>query len=126
MAVNVNLVSDEQASPEVKAMFTKIKEQFGDVPPTMRAMANYPEYLGMLLQKMNLVLGAGKLDSKTKMLIALTISTLNNCDTCIDMYTSKLKQMGTTDQELVELMAVIDLVGGMNHFNNGIGIHPQK
>lgn len=126
MAISVNLVSDENATPEVKAMFDKVKEQMGEVPPTIRAMANYPEYLGVLLQKMGLVLGAGTLDPKAKMLVALTVSTMNNCETCIEMYTNKLKQMGTTDQEFVELMAVIDLVGGMNAFNNGMRIVPQR
>lgn len=48
---------------------------------------------------------------------------LNNCGACIKMYTGRLKALGVSDEELVELMAVIDLVGGMNHFTNGLRIH---
>ena len=71
MAIGVKLVSDEEASPEVKQMFEQIKQQTGMVPPTIRAMANKPDYLKLYLEKMQLVMGPGKLDGKTKVLLAL-------------------------------------------------------
>lgn len=125
MAVGVKLVSDEEASPEVKQMFEQIKSQVGAVPPTIRAMANKPDYLKLYLEKMHLVMGTGKLDGKTKVLIALTVSILNNCEMCITQYTQKAKEAGFSDEEIVELLSVIDLVGGTNHFNNGMMIKPQ-
>lgn len=126
MAIGVKLVSDEEATPEVKQMFNHIKQQIGMVPPTIRAMANKPEYLKVYLEKMQLVMGPGKLDGKTKLLIALTVSILNNCEMCITQYTNKTKEAGITDEELIELLSVIDLVGGTNHFNNGLMIKPSQ
>lgn len=126
MAVGVKLISDEEATPEVRMMFDQIKQQLGMVPPTFRAMANKPDYLKVYLEKMQLVMGSGKLDSKTKLLIALTVSILNNCEMCITQYNNKSKEAGFTDEELVELLSVIDLVGGTNHFNNGMMIKPSQ
>ncbi|MHB1393414.1 MAG: carboxymuconolactone decarboxylase family protein [Clostridia bacterium] len=126
MAIGVKLISDEEASPEVMQMFDQIKHQAGMVPPTIRAMANKPDYLKVYLEKMQLVMGSGKLDGKTKLLIALTVSILNNCEMCITQYTNKVKETGITDEELIELLSVIDLVGGTNHFNNGMMIKPTQ
>lgn len=126
MAIGVKLISDEEASPEVRQMFDQIKQQAGMVPPTIRAMANKPDYLKVYLEKMQLVMGSGKLDGKTKLLIALTVSILNNCEMCITQYTNKVKETGITDEELIELLSVIDLVGGTNHFNNGMMIKPTQ
>lgn len=125
MAIGVKLVSDEEASPEVRQIFEQIKQQVGMVPPTIRAMANKPEYLKIYFEKMQFVMGSGKIDGKTKLLMALTVSILNNCETCITQYTSKAKAAGMTDEELIELLSVIDLVGGTNHFNNGLMIKPS-
>ncbi len=35
---------------------------------------------------MNVVMGSDALDLKTKLAIAFTVSTLNNCEFCITMY----------------------------------------
>lgn len=125
MTISVKLISDEEAIPEVKQMFDQVKQQVGIVPPTIRAMANKPDYLKLYLEKMHLVMGSGKLDAKTKLLISLTVSILNNCEMCITQYNNKAKESGVTDEELVELLAIIDLVGGTNHFNNGMMIKPN-
>ncbi|WP_434655947.1 carboxymuconolactone decarboxylase family protein [Thermoanaerobacterium thermosaccharolyticum] len=126
MAIGVKLVSKEEASPEVKQIFEQIEKQMGFVPPTMRAMANKPEYLKLFLQKSQVAMGPGKIDSKTKLFVALTVSILNNCEMCITTYTNKLKEAGVTDEEIVELLSVIDLMSGLNHFNNGLMIKPSE
>ncbi|MDI3312503.1 MAG: carboxymuconolactone decarboxylase family protein [Thermoanaerobacterium sp.] len=126
MAIGVKLVSKEESSPEVKQIFEQIEKQMGFVPPTMRAMANKPEYLKLFLQKSQVAMGPGKIDSKTKLFVALTVSILNNCEMCITTYTNKLKEAGATDEEIVELLSVIDLMSGLNHFNNGLMIKPSE
>ncbi|MGJ7045761.1 carboxymuconolactone decarboxylase family protein [Thermoanaerobacterium thermosulfurigenes] len=126
MAIGVKLVNKEEASPEVKQIFEQIEKQMGFVPPTMQAMANKPEYLKLFLQKSQVAMGPGKIDSKTKLFVALTVSILNNCEMCITAYTKKLKEAGVTDEEIVELLSVIDLMSGLNHFNNGLMIKPTE
>ena len=119
---NVELLNDD--NPETKEIFANLKEKHGDVPPPFRAMANHPEYLKLVLQKMETIMSSDALDQKTKLAIAFTISTLNNCEFCINMYAQQLKNAGFTDKQFVEILAMIDLVGAMNHFNNGMMIKP--
>jgi hypothetical protein len=69
MAIGVKLVSNEEASPEVKQLFEQIEEQMGFIPPTMRAMANKPEYLKLFLQKSQVAMGPGKSTLKQNFLL---------------------------------------------------------
>ncbi|WP_206810038.1 carboxymuconolactone decarboxylase family protein [Paradesulfitobacterium ferrireducens] len=120
---NVQLLGDD--NPETKDIFAKLKQKFGEVPPPFRAMANHPEYLKIVLQKMETIMGSDALDQITKLVIAFTVSTLNNCEFCINLYAQQLKDTGFTDKQFVELLAMIDFVGSMNHFNNGLLIKPN-
>lgn len=124
---NVNLISEQEAEGEVKALYEQVKQMLGGVvPPTFQAMANQPEYLKLVLQKMQMVFGPSELDQRTKLAIAFTVSTLNNCEACLTMYSKQLTDIGFTDKQKVEVLSVIDLVGSMNHFNNGMMIKPGK
>lgn len=123
----VKLVTEQEAEGEVKAVYEQVKQMTGGVvPPTFQAMANHPEYMKMVLQKMRTVMGSPELDKSTKLAIAFAVSVLNNCEACITMYSQQLKAAGFTDKQLVEIVSVIDLVGSMNHFNNGMLIKPEK
>lgn len=121
---SVKLLSESEASPEVQEIFKQLEAQFGEVPTPMRAMANHPAYLKMVLGKMQTVMGSQVLDAKTKLAIAFAVSVLNNCEQCITQYGKQLHEAGFTDEQIVEIIAVIDLVGSMNHFNNGMLIKP--
>ncbi|MBI3609395.1 MAG: carboxymuconolactone decarboxylase family protein [Nitrospirae bacterium] len=70
-------------------------------------------------------MGKGKLDPKTKQVIALAVSATNNCEYCIHAHTVVLKQMGYTDEMIVELMAVVDLYNGFNKFLDGLRVEPD-
>ncbi|HBP63922.1 MAG TPA: hypothetical protein DD730_06560 [Desulfosporosinus sp.] len=76
--------------------------------------------------KMKTVMAPGKIDAKTKMLIALATSINNGSDMCIAMHTKQLRNMGVTDEELLEIIAVIDSATGMNRVNTGLRIFPQE
>jgi alkylhydroperoxidase AhpD family core domain len=54
----------------------------------------------------------GALDAKTKELIALAIGVAQRCDGCIGFHTKALVQMGTTEAELQEMLAVAVYMGG--------------
>lgn len=123
---NVELLDENNVPEELKGIFQKLIEKYGEVPAPMRAMANHPEYFKVVLSKMETVMGSDALDMKTKLALAYTISVLNNCDFCITMYAQQLHDAGFTDKQFVEIMAMIDLVGAMNHFNNGMLIKPGK
>lgn len=54
----------------------------------------------------------GALDKKTKELIALAIGVTQRCDGCIGFHAKALKDLGTTRQELAEVMAMCVYMGG--------------
>ncbi len=64
----------------------------------------------------------GKLDRKTKEVIALAVSATNNCEYCINAHTAALKHMGFDDEALTELMAVVDQFNGFNKLLEGLQV----
>ena len=78
------------------------------------------------MMKLQVAMAPGKLDAKTKMLIALATSINNGSDMCIAAHTMQLKNMGVTDEELLEVIAVVDASAGMNRVNSGLRIFPAE
>lgn len=54
----------------------------------------------------------GELSAKTKELIALAIGITQHCSGCIGFHVKALKRLGTTRQELEEMLAVCVYMGG--------------
>ncbi|WP_375560546.1 carboxymuconolactone decarboxylase family protein [Bernardetia sp. OM2101] len=54
----------------------------------------------------------GTLDIKTKELIGLTCSMVLRCDDCIKYHLGKAKEAGISDEQIIEAMAIANLVGG--------------
>jgi AhpD family alkylhydroperoxidase len=121
----IGLIPEGQATGKVKAVYSEIKKTFGTIPSLFKAMAHQPEYLDASWQKLKVVMGPGKLDRKTKEMIAVAVSAANNCEYCVNAHTAALKQLGVTDPEIVELMAVVDLFSGLNKFLDGLRIEPD-
>lgn len=57
-------------------------------------------------------MASGALDAKTKELIALAIGVASRCDGCIGFHTRTLVQLGTTQEELQEMLGVAVYMGG--------------
>ena len=55
---------------------------------------------------------AGALDIKTKELLGLVASMVLRCDDCIKYHLGKAHELKTTTQELYEVFAVANMVGG--------------
>ena len=125
----VDVVEENEATGQVKEVYEDIKRILGiDFIPNMyKAMANNPEYLNATWAKVQAVMARqGKLDSKTKDIIALTVSIMTGCDYCIGVYTETVKHAGLDNEALTELYSVIDVYTGLNRLNIAWGVKPDK
>lgn len=86
-------------------------------------MENYKKAMGEISQKnpeefkkfldfVNTVLKDGKLDLKTKELIAVGIAVALRCKYCIGIHTEKAFKAGATEDEILEAGMVAVLMGG--------------
>lgn len=77
----------------------------------------------VILEKDNLVIkrlfnldtqtySAGALDVKTKEMLGLVASMVLRCDDCIKYHLQKCKEQGCTTEEVYEIFAVANIVGG--------------
>ncbi|MBY0482248.1 MAG: carboxymuconolactone decarboxylase family protein [Chitinophagaceae bacterium] len=88
---------------------------------------DFNEYRGrmneVILEKNNLVMKrlwnldtntyeAGALDKKTKEMLGLVSSMVLRCDDCIKYHLGKSHELGVTTEELYEIFAVANIVGG--------------
>jgi len=55
----VKLIQDQDAAPEIKQIFANLEKEKGMVPPTFRALANFPDYMKATLMKMKVVMAPG-------------------------------------------------------------------
>ena len=117
---NVKLIEESDAAGNVKEIYRDIKETFGVLPALFKAMGSNPELLAVNWARVMAILTRGKLDRKTKEFIAVAVSATKACTYCSNAHTALLKHLGATDEEIVEALAVADLVNGFNAFATGV------
>jgi len=125
----VSVVEESEATGKVKEIYEDIKNTLGiDFIPNMyKAMANNPEYLATSWNKIQSIMTRrGKLDSKTKDIVALTVSIMSGCEYCIDVYNETVKHAGLDDEALTELYSIIDTYSGLNRLNIAWGVKRDK
>lgn len=92
----------------------KLAEEFNEYRTKMNEV---------ILSKENLVIrrlwnldtntyAAGALDVKTKELMGLVASMVLRCDDCISYHLGKAREIGVTTDEMYEVFAVANIVGG--------------
>ena len=116
-ATAITPIPEEAAEGRVKEIFGDIKSTLNvsEVPTFYRIIAHIPLYLETTWQRVQFaLLKDGQLESRFKWMVSLAISASNNNKPMILESTERLKAMGTTDAEIAELMAVVDVVNGMN------------
>jgi AhpD family alkylhydroperoxidase len=114
-------VKIEEAEGVVKDVYDDIKTTYGrNASQFYQCMGHSPEYLKASWERSKLCyLDEGKLGMKLKHIVTLAVSATNNCDYCVKYHTIRLKELGMSDEELVELMMVVDVVNGYNRFAQG-------
>jgi len=121
------LVSEDEASDQVKLIYEDIKKTFGVpfVPNLFKAMAPNPKQLETMWNQYKSTMGEGELTKREKELVAMAVSATNNCEYCIYAHSAALKGMGLSESGLVELMSVVGLYNYFNKFLDGLMIEPD-
>lgn len=110
------LLSDEDATPEARAVFDAIRKARGTdyVNNLWRALAHDPVQLAQVWDRVSTVMAPGALDPLTKELIYIAFSTANSCSYCVHSHTVAAKAKGMTEAQHAELLAVIATAGMTN------------
>ncbi|MEP1537145.1 MAG: carboxymuconolactone decarboxylase family protein [Paracoccaceae bacterium] len=114
----VPLISDEDASTEVLAVFDDIRQTRGTdfINNFWRALANDPALLKATWDRLKTVMGPGELDPLVKEMLYVAVSVANGCEYCIHSHTAAAKAKGMSDTQHGEMLSVI----GMAMQTNGL------
>ena len=123
----VRLLSDEELSPEARAVFDEIRAARGTdyVNDFWRALAHDPVTLRATWERLASVMGPGALDGLTKELIYLAVSVANGCSYCVHSHTASARAKGLTDAQHAEALAVIGMAMQTNGLVTGLGVAPD-
>jgi AhpD family alkylhydroperoxidase len=112
----VTLISDAEATPEVRAVFDDIRTTRGSdfINNFWRALAHDPALLSATWQRLKTVMGPGTLDPLTKELIYIAVSVTNGCEYCAHSHSAAARAKGMTPAQHGELLAVIGMASQTN------------
>ena len=111
------LISDEEASAEVRAVFDDIRNtrKSDFINNFWRALAHDPATLKETWEELKSVMGPGAIDPLTKEMIYIAVSVANGCGYCAHSHTAAAKAKGMSDEQHSELIAIIGMAGKTNH-----------
>ncbi len=115
------MIEYENATAEVRAIYDDIMATRGTdwINNFWKALAHDPPALRRTWQSIKEIMGPGTIDSLTKEMIYLAVSTTNQCGYCIASHTAAARKAGMTDQMLAELMAVVGMANETNRLASG-------
>ncbi|MEQ9675780.1 MAG: carboxymuconolactone decarboxylase family protein [Roseovarius indicus] len=107
----VTLITDEEASPEVRAVFDDIRTTRGSdfVNNFWRALAHDPALLKATWDRLKDVMAPGALDPLVKEMVYIAVSASNGCEYCCHSHTASARAKGMTDAMYGELLSVIGM-----------------
>jgi AhpD family alkylhydroperoxidase len=123
----VRLVDENSDHPKVRAIFADIKatKKIDRVPNIWRALATYPDHLELCWTRLKAIMSPGRLDMRTKEIIALAVSATNGCDYCINSHTAAVQKLGLDDEGLGEVLAAVGLYNQMNRLADAYQVEPD-
>lgn len=112
----VTLISDDEATAEVRAVFDDIRATRGTdfINNFWRALAHDPALLKATWERLKVVMGNGALDPLTKEMIYIAVSAANACEYCAHSHTASARAKGMTEAQYGELLAVIGMASQTN------------
>jgi len=120
----VPLIEYEDALPEVRAVYDDIMEtrQTDWVNNFWKALAVDPVTLRRTWESVKEVMAAGALDPLVKELVYVAVSVTNGCEYCIASHTASARTKGMSEEQLVELLAVVGMANETNALATAYGV----
>lgn len=115
------LIEYENASPEVRSVYDDIMatRKTDYINNFWKALAHDPATLRRTWESLRQVMAPGALDSLTKEMIYLAVSTTNQCGYCIASHTAAAQKAGMTPEMFQELMSVVGMANETNRMVSG-------
>jgi uncharacterized peroxidase-related enzyme len=95
----INVVTNEKANAEQRALLDAIQAQLGMVPNFLKVFANSPAALRAFLG-LHRIAGEGSLDPRTRERIALALAQQNACQYCVSAHTAIGRKAGLDVAEI--------------------------
>jgi AhpD family alkylhydroperoxidase len=121
---SVRLLTDEELSPEARAVFDDIRatRQSDFVNNFWRALAHDPALLARTWEQVRSAMAPGALDPLVKEMIYIAVSIANGCEYCIGSHTAAARAKGMTNEQLMELIGVVGLASQTNRMVTGLRV----
>ena len=118
------LIEYDEAPAEVRAVYDDIMEtrQTDWVNNFWKALAVDPVTLRRTWESVKEVMAAGALDPLVKELVYVAVSVTNGCEYCIASHTASARTKGMSEEQLVELLAVVGMANETNALATAYGV----
>jgi len=115
------LMEYDDAGPEVRAVYDDIRavRQTDTINNFWKALAHDPATLRRTWESIKQIMAPGALDTLTKEMIYVAVSTTNQCGYCIASHTVSAQKAGMTPEMFAELMAVVGMANETNRLATG-------
>jgi AhpD family alkylhydroperoxidase len=117
----LGLVEYDEANDEVRAVYDDIMatRKTDWINNFWKALARDPATLRRTWHSIKEIMAPGSLDTLTKEMVYLAVSTTNQCNYCIASHTAAARKAGMTDAMFSELMAVTGMANETNRLASG-------
>jgi AhpD family alkylhydroperoxidase len=119
----ITYVRRANAPPGTCTVYEEIMRTYGlDEPRGIYLlMGHTPDHLAASWPRSRYCYGRDSaLTMKQKHLLTLAISAVNNCEYCVRSHTVRLRQLNASDEELIELLAVVNASTGCDRLAEGV------
>jgi uncharacterized peroxidase-related enzyme len=115
-----NLFESDVVTGKAKDLYDDIQKTFGMVPNLFKAIAPAdPDWLELNWNReKKIMVEDGALDKKTRELIAMTVSIVNNCEYCKLAHEAMAIHQGASQDEVNHAKQVIELFASFNAIAN--------
>jgi uncharacterized peroxidase-related enzyme len=101
----IELAVDDGIPAAAAATLEAVQAAFGRVPNVFRAYAHHPPLLAANWEKVQRLMGEGRLAPRLKEAIAVAVSGDNGCEYCISVHSRALQALGASEAAVADLTA---------------------